>query len=75
MDGVENHSNYHLSLQINNLLLVPSTAVLLAKTEFDPSLDLSCVDTIMNASIPLHKEVGKALQEKFGAKVDVREGE
>ena len=60
-----------LLTQANSLMLVPSIALMLVKSDLDPDLDLTCVDTIVSGSVPLFKGVADRIKEKLGRK-DIR---
>jgi hypothetical protein len=55
-------------------LLVTPVALLLAKMDLDPSLDLSCVKTMYCSGAPLHVELIDALHRKFGQELAVKQG-
>ena len=56
-------------LQITYLLLWPSLALWLVESEIDPSLDLSCVNTVYCTGAPLYRQVADELNLKLGGDI------
>ena len=54
-------------------MLVPPIAVLIVKSDLDPSLDLSCIDTVYCGAAALQKEVAEALNVKLGGNIYFRQ--
>ena len=59
--------------QVPVMSLVPAIAVLLAKTDLDPNLDLSCIQTVYVGADSMRKELADALDRKFGHSVYYRQ--
>ena len=61
-------------LQVNELLLVPPVAVMLAKSGLAEKFDLSCVEEVLCGGAPLSSSVEKQLRQCLGLNLHIRQG-